>query len=212
MIRCEALCFRYRRSGPTVFRDVTADFPAGAMTALTGPSGSGKSTLLYNLALLLTPTSGRTWLDGVETTGLSDGRRSWLRAQHMGFVFQDALLDPARSILDNVLEGGLYAGCPRRAAVSAARDLLMRLGVEHRIEHRPGEISGGQAQRVALCRALLGRPRLLIADEPSGNLDAGTADEVWSLLQTTAREGACVIVATHDERRAAACEQRLAFL
>lgn len=173
-------------------------FPRGDVTVITGPSGCGKSTLLYLLGLMLTPTAGRIRWDGSEVSALSDAERSRLRAEQVGFVFQDALLDPSRTILDNVTEGGLYAGMRREASRERALRLLERFGVEQRADHRPGEISGGQAQRVALCRALLKDPRLILADEPSGNLDEASADVVWGALFAAATAGATVVVATHD--------------
>nr|WP_232229595.1 ATP-binding cassette domain-containing protein [Cellulomonas bogoriensis] len=190
-------------------QDVDVEFPAGAITALTGPSGSGKSTLLYVLALLLRPTSGHVEWDGRAVEGLDDGARSRLRAARAGFVFQDAMLDPGRTVLDNVCEGALFAGMPRREAERRAVELLERIGVSHRIDHRPGEISGGQAQRVALCRALLTDPDVVFADEPTGNLDHASAEVVWQALTHRARAGATVVVATHDEALAERSDHRV---
>ncbi|WP_223305015.1 ABC transporter ATP-binding protein [Cellulomonas sp. B6] len=170
----------------------------GCVTTLSGPSGAGKSTLLYALALLLRPTSGEVLWDGRPVGRVPDGVRSQLRASRSGFVFQDAMLDPTRSVLDNVLEPSLYAGVPRREARRRALDLLDELGVAHRARHRPGEVSGGQAQRVALCRSLVTSPRVLFCDEPTGNLDAGATEIVWSVLEEYARGGSTVVVATHD--------------
>nr|WP_246247402.1 ATP-binding cassette domain-containing protein [Cellulomonas septica] len=183
-------------------RDLTCKFSEGALTTITGPSGGGKSTLLYLLGLMLTPTAGTVVLDGVATARLPDGERARLRATQIGFVFQDAVLDPARTVLDNVMEGALFTGTSRRVAERRARDLLGALGVEHRHDHRPGQISGGQAQRVALCRALVKSPTIILADEPSGNLDPASADVVWDTLRERAQSGATVIVATHDPLRA----------
>lgn len=168
------------------------------MTAVTGRSGRGKSTLLYLLGLMLTPTAGTVSIRGHAVSGLRDRARSQIRAQHIGFVFQDAALDPSRTLLDNVAEGALYAGIARDTARRQATVLLTDVGVAHRIDHRPGEISGGQAQRVALCRALIKNPDVLLADEPTGNLDPETASVIWSILRARADDGATVIIATHD--------------
>lgn len=129
-------------------------------------------------------------------SSLPDGERSALRSEYLGFVFQDALLDLSRTALDNVLEAQWLAGQPRDE--QAALDLLERFGVRHRAGHRPAEISGGQAQRIALCRALVKRPALILADEPTGNLDTASALTVWEALARAAGQGATVIVATHD--------------
>ncbi len=184
----------------------TETFPPGRISALTGPSGAGKSTLLYLLALLQRPTSGLVLWDGVPAQSLGDTERSRIRATRVGFVFQDALLDPARTVLDNVCEAALYGGMPRLAAVERARELMARFGVAHREEHRPGEISGGQAQRVALCRALLTNPEVVFADEPTGNLDQQSAGVVWGALRAHADSGATVIVSTHDPALVAASD------
>lgn len=197
------LTFGYSRRTPAVLQDLTLDLPVGAVTTLTGPSGSGKSTLLYLLALMVRPTAGTVMWDGVAASSLADGERARLRATDVGFVFQDALLDPSRSVLANVCDSALFAGMPRRIAGSRARELMSRFGVEHRGDHRPGEISGGQAQRVAMCRALLTGPRVVFADEPTGNLDDASAAVVWQALVDHAATGATVVVSTHDRALAA---------
>lgn len=197
MISVEDLGFGYRRDEP-IIAGLSARFESGKVTVVTGPSGCGKSTLLYILGLLLSPCSGSVRLDDEDVGHLADGQRSRLRAVHIGFVFQDASLDPARTVLDNVCEGGIYAGLRRVDARREALRLLERFDVDLRHDHRPGEVSGGQAQRVALCRALLNRPKVLLADEPTGNLDARTAEVVWGALREAATAGAGVVVASHD--------------
>lgn len=197
------LTFAYSRTGPPVIQDLTIDLPTGAVTTLTGASGTGKSTLLYLLALMVRPTAGSVVWDGVPASSLPDGERSRLRATDVGFVFQDALLDPSRSVLANVCDSALFAGMPRQVAVARAREMMGRFGVEHREDHRPGEISGGQAQRVAVCRALLTDPRVIFADEPTGNLDHESAEVVWRALVDHAATGATVVVSTHDRTLAA---------
>ncbi|MCC6619291.1 MAG: ATP-binding cassette domain-containing protein [Chloroflexi bacterium] len=212
MVTIEALSFGYRADEP-IIDGLDAAFAPGEVWAVTGPSGRGKSTLLYLVGLLLTPWAGRIGLGGVgAANALSDHERSRLRGAHIGFVFQDAVLDPARSVLDNVTEPALYAGMARPEARRRAGDLLERFGVRLRADHRPGEVSGGQAQRVALCRALLTAPSLLLADEPTGNLDADSAGIVIDALTAAAHaDGATVLIASHDERIVAACDRVLAL-
>lgn len=206
MIAVHGLEFGYG-SAPPIISDFEARFAAGSMSALVGRSGSGKSTLLYLIGMMLTPRSGSISILGQEAAGLRDYQRAELRARHVGFVFQDALLDPARSVLDNVVEGGLYEPDEPLADLEArARELLAELEVEVEVERRPGQISGGQAQRVALARAFVGQPEIILADEPTGNLDPETADVVWSILADRARAGSTVLIATHDHRRASTCD------
>lgn len=193
---------RYRTHSEMVIKPLSHVFEPGTLTAVTGPSGSGKSTLMYILALMLTPSTGTILWDGDDVAGLTDSGRARLRAQHVGFVFQDAVLDLARTSLDNVLEAASLAGTPRHTAVERAGALMRKFGVAERATHRPGEISGGQAQRIALCRALVKNPSIVFADEPTGNLDETSADIVWTALDDAARGGATVIVATHDSVRA----------
>ncbi|MEO7130024.1 MAG: ABC transporter ATP-binding protein [Dermatophilaceae bacterium] len=198
MLAIEDVRFAYRRGAEELFDGLSHDFEPGSVTALTGASGRGKSTLLYIIGLMLTPAGGRVRLDGTDVSGLSDAGRSRVRAARLGFVFQDAALDPTRSVLDSVIEPCLYAGWSRRAAKARARGLLEQLGVAERAEHRPGEISGGQAQRVAVCRALVNDPAVVLADEPTGNLDRDNATIVLDALREATGPGRTVVIATHD--------------
>ncbi len=179
------------------------------MTAITGPSGRGKSTLLYLLGLMLHPTGGDILVDGVPIGSRRDSDRSHLRAHRFGFVFQDSALDATRSVLDNVTETALYRGIARKDAAASALHLLDRFGVDVSPHRKPGQVSGGQAQRIALCRALLNEPAILLADEPTGNLDPATADIVVAALQEHARAGAAVIVVTHSPDVAAASDREI---
>ena len=209
MIEVSGLSFGYRRGEP-IIDGLDWVFPAGQVTGVTGKSGSGKSTLLYLLGLLLSPWSGRIAYDGASLAAASDRVRSRVRAERIGFVFQDAALDTTRTVLDNIIEGSLYTGLSRKTAVTRAGDLMTRFEVGLRATHRPGEVSGGQAQRVALCRALLNQPRVVLADEPTGNLDTDTARIVIdSLVDLSRDEGATVIIASHDPNVAAACDEVL---
>ncbi|WP_224751525.1 ABC transporter ATP-binding protein [Microbacterium helvum] len=186
-----------------------ADFEAGEVVALTGPSGRGKSTLLYLLGLMLHPTGGDVLVDGVAVSGLRDAHKARLRAGRFGFVFQDAALDASRSVIDNVTETALYRGQPRREATAKARELLDRFGVDVPAGRKPGQVSGGQAQRIALCRALLSDPQILLADEPTGNLDPATSTVVVDALKAHAASGALVVVVTHSPEVAAACDREI---
>ena len=199
-VAVEDLSFAYKRGKPNVLNDVSIECPAGAVTVLTGASGSGKSTLLYLIALMLTPSHGAVTWGASRVDNVPDGRRAALRGTYSGFVFQDAMLDPSRSVLENAIEQGIFHGMTHDQSSARAWELMSRFGGDHRATHRPGEISGGQAQRVALCRALLTDPSVIFADEPTGNPDDAAATLVWDALRERADAGATVIVATHDTR------------
>lgn len=207
-LEVRGLSFEYP-NGFQVFKSLNAQFDEGEVTAITGPSGRGKSTLLYMLGLMLKPLEGEIVANGLATSSLSDSARAQLRAKEFGFVFQDAVLDPSRTVLDNVTEVALYRGASRREARIRAVELLEQFGVQSRVDGKPGQISGGQAQRIALCRALLFSPRILIADEPTGNLDAGSAQTVIEAFHRHAANGGIVIVASHDASLVAQCSQRI---
>ena len=197
MLTVEDLRFGYRRSEP-ILDNLTFEFPPGVLAAVTGVSGRGKSTLLYVLGLMLTPQTGRVFFDGEDVGNWPDRRRSELRARRFGFVFQDAALDPSRTVIDNIAEGALYAGIRRTVARQTAGELMVRFGVDLRADHKPGEVSGGQAARVALCRALVTNPDVILADEPTGNLDTHSAQVVMDALVDEANAGAVVVIASHD--------------
>lgn len=195
----EELRFSYRRAGEELFDGLSHQFAPGAVTVVTGRSGRGKSTLLYLLGLMLSPHAGRVLVGGRAASSMPDTDRSRLRASRIGFVFQDAELDPTRRVIDSVIEPGLYAGRTARRARVRARELLEQFELGHRADHRPGQISGGQAQRVAVCRALVNDPDIVLADEPTGNLDRDNATLVLTALAHAAAERGCtVVVASHD--------------
>jgi ABC-type lipoprotein export system ATPase subunit len=196
-------------SSKTILTHWTDTFESGEVVALTGPSGRGKSTALYLLGLMLKPVDGFISIDGLHASSLRDAQRAHLRAFNFGFVFQDAALDPTRSILDNVVESSLYRGQSRTEALAQASALLNHFGVQVAPNRRPGEVSGGQAQRIALCRAILSRPSVILADEPTGNLDKSTSTLVIDALRAEAERGAVVVVATHDEDVMRSCDRRL---
>lgn len=206
MIEAVDLEFAYPRS-PVTIAGFTGHFDAGELVAVTGPSGCGKSTLLYLLGLMLTPRAGSLWVDGERVDQESDSTRAHRRARQFGFVFQDAALDTTRSVLDNITETALYRGQSPRQLNSSARRLMEQFGVELRASAKPGEVSGGQAQRVALCRALISNPRILLADEPTGNLDPSSTAVVLDGLRRHASSGATVIVVTHDASVVRACDR-----
>lgn len=198
-LRVQDLAFRYSRDGEELFGGLSYEFTEGKVTALTGASGRGKSTLLYILGLMLTPTRGEVILHGRGQSKAPDAARSRVRAAELGFVFQDSALDPSRSIWDSVIEPSLYAGIKRATAIKRAAQLLEELGVGARAEHKPGQISGGQAQRVAVARALINNPAVVLADEPTGNLDPINAAGVLDVLSSVAGTGKrTVVIATHD--------------
>lgn len=199
MLEVKDLRFGYDSgSGEELFGGLSHQFSSHGVTAVTGPSGRGKSTLLYVMGLMLRPSGGSVVINGRPASNLPDHARSALRARQIGFVFQDSVLDPSRKILDAVVEPALYAGVPRAQVTGRARRLLEDLGVAHRADHRPGQISGGQAQRVAVCRALINDPPAVLADEPTGNLDPDNALGVLSALRGYAGSGRTVVIATHD--------------
>ncbi len=192
-----------------VLRGVDLRLEAGSFTALVGPSGSGKSTLLNLIGLLDRATSGRVRLDGRDTSDLDDTALTRLRGDAIGFVFQFHHLLPAFTALENVmLPGVARQGRPDAALRRRAEAMLDRVGLTDRMRYRPGQLSGGQQQRVAIARALCGGPRLVLADEPTGNLDTASSDQIFELMRAINRQdGAAFLVVTHDARIAARCDR-----
>jgi ABC-type lipoprotein export system ATPase subunit len=199
-IAVRGLAFSYKGLGDELFGGLDFEFTPGALTAVTGASGRGKSTMLYVLGLLLQPTRGQVLIGGEPVHALSDAARSTVRAQRIGFVFQDSALDRSRSILHSVMEPGLYAGMTRSASRARAEQLLAQVGLGERAGHRPDQISGGQAQRAAVARALMNDPAVILADEPTGNLDGDNTALVLAALQGATDNGRTVVLATHDPR------------
>lgn len=187
-------------SGPlTVLHDATLELQAGVLTALVGPSGSGKSTLLHIAGLLDAPQSGVVEIASENVTAANDAKRTRLRNRHLGFIYQFHNLLPEFSALENVMLPQRIAGASATAAKSRAADLLNRLGLSERMMHLPSQLSGGEQQRVAIARALANKPAVILADEPTGNLDPATSDSVTALLlQIATEEGVAALIATHN--------------
>lgn len=193
-----------------VLQGVDLTIHPGEVVALVGPSGSGKSTLLHIAGLLDTPTRGHIRVQGQEASRMNDTGRTALRRRAMGFVYQAHLLLPDFSALENVMMPQLIAGVPPRAAKMRALALLEAVDLKKRATHRPGELSGGEQQRVAIARALANNPALLLADEPTGNLDPATAEKVFGLLMRLVREtGLSAFIATHNPDLAAQMDRQV---
>ncbi len=193
-----------------VLKGVTLTVNKGEVVCIVGASGAGKTTLLHILGSLSAPDSGDVAVDGVSLAGLGDQALCALRNRRIGFVFQFHHLLPEFTALENVCIPGYMAGRDRREVEDRARELLHMLGLEHRAWHKPAELSGGEQQRVAIARAIINSPAVLLADEPSGNLDSRNRDEIHRLFfELRDRMGQTVVIVTHDERLAAAADRRI---
>jgi len=211
MIHARALEKAYTKAGNSipVLRGMDIDVERGEFIAITGASGSGKSTLLHILCALDRPSAGRYAFCGREVAGLDDEARSRLRASSFGFVFQGFHLLPQLSILENVSLPFMYCASPQPDAPERARRALERVGLGHRLDHTPAELSGGEMQRAAIARAIVVRPEVVFADEPTGNLDSGTGAQVLDLLAELNRSGTTLVLVTHDADVAARAGRRL---
>jgi putative ABC transport system ATP-binding protein len=196
----------------TALREVSLTVTAGELVAVVGPSGSGKTTLLHVMGSLDRPSAGTVRITGLDLAGLSDRRLAALRASRVGFVFQQFFLAEHTSLLDNVADGLLYAGVPLGQRRDSAAEALAAVGLPDRLHARPTQISGGQRQRVAIARALVGQPAIILADEPTGNLDQATGHALLALLDHLHATGTTIMVITHDERIAARMPRRVEML
>jgi ABC-type lipoprotein export system ATPase subunit len=193
-----------------VLDDVSLDVGSGEIVALMGPSGSGKSTLMNILGCLDGPTRGTYHLGGRDVSTLTPRERAWVRLHYIGFVFQSFYLIADHTVLENVTLPLYYAGVAREEREARAIEIIERVGLGHRLSHRPSQLSGGEKQRVAIARAVSGKPRLLLADEPTGALDTKTGNDVMTLLlELHAARGLTLIIVTHDPEVAEFCHRKI---
>jgi putative ABC transport system ATP-binding protein len=195
--------------GVTALRGVSVEIPGGDQVAVIGPSGSGKTTMLTIMGTLERPTSGEVRVAGCDVVQASDSDLAGLRAHEIGFVFQSFHLQEAMTAVDNVANGMLYTGARAAARREAARAALERVGLGHRLGHRPPQLSGGERQRVAVARALAKGPKIILADEPTGNLDSKSGGDIIALLHELASDGATLVLITHDANIAASFGRRI---
>jgi putative ABC transport system ATP-binding protein len=195
--------------GVEALRGVSVEIPGGDQVAVIGPSGSGKTTMLTIMGTLERPTSGEVHVAGCDVVQASDGDLAGLRAHEIGFVFQSFHLQESMTAIDNVANGMLYTGARAAARREAARAALDRVGLGHRLGHRPPQLSGGERQRVAVARALAKGPKIILADEPTGNLDSKSGGDIIALLHELASDGATLVLITHDANIAASFGRRI---
>jgi putative ABC transport system ATP-binding protein len=213
VIQVAGLVKDYSRGSSVVhaLRSISLEVQQGEFVAVMGPSGSGKSTFMNLIGCLDRPTAGSYLLDGVEVTSLSRTQLADLRNRKLGFIFQGFNLLPRMNALDNVMLPMVYAGVPLGTRRQRAQVALRAVGLEARMHHRPNEMSGGQQQRVAIARALVNTPSLILADEPTGNLDSRTSVEIMAILQRLNQAGATIVLVTHEPDIATYCSRVVAF-
>ena len=202
-IRLENVCYTYgsdTTSEIKALNNVNLEINKGEFVSIMGPSGCGKSTLLNIMGLLDSPTSGDIEIDGINVCGMSDKELAHFRNQKLGFIFQNFHLIPSLNVIDNVALPLLYRkGLSASERKSKAEKVLKKVGLSHRMKHLPSQLSGGQSQRVAIARAIIGNPEIILADEPTGNLDSKTGIEIMNILHQLNTEGTTIVMVTHDE-------------
>lgn len=211
MIELKHLCRSYRMGSETVnaLQDFTLDIEAGDYLSIMGPSGSGKSTLLNQLGLLDSPSSGEYCLDGIATTELNEAEKARFRNEHIGFVFQAYHLINRLTALENVELPLVLKGVPASQRRVKATELLKTLGLNDLLNRRPQQLSGGQRQRIAIARAVITQPKIVLADEPTGNLDRASGQEVITLLETLNNQGMTLVIVTHDSDLGARAKRQI---
>lgn len=213
VLRLAGITKAYNKGAPnevTVLRGIDLEVAKGEVVALVAPSGAGKSTLLHIAGLLDTPDAGSVAIGGEDMTGQSDRKRTRVRRADVGFIYQFHHLLPEFTALENIVLPQLADGVGGADAENRAMELLTQVGIAHRSDHRPAALSGGEQQRVAFCRALANQPRLLLADEPTGNLDPGTSDQVFAALMDLVRStGLSAVIATHNLELAARMDRQI---
>lgn len=209
MIRLQGIAKQYRMGDQTVhaLQGIDLRIESNEMVAFIGASGSGKSTMMNIVGCLDQPSGGEYWLNGREVATMSGDDLAHVRNQEIGFIFQSFHLLPRASALDNVAQPLIYRGTPLRERLAQAERALQRVGLGERMHHRPNELSGGQRQRVAIARALVGNPSILLADEPTGNLDSTTSREIMELIREVHEGGQTVIIVTHEPEIAEQCQR-----
>jgi putative ABC transport system ATP-binding protein len=209
MIRLQGVTKQYQMGDQTVhaLQGIDLQIDRNEMIAFIGASGSGKSTMMNIVGCLDRPSSGEYWLNGREVATMSSDDLARVRNQEIGFIFQSFHLLPRASALDNVAQPLIYRGVPLRERLALAEQALQRVGLGERMHHRPNELSGGQRQRVAIARALVGNPSILLADEPTGNLDSSTSQEIMELIRAVHAGGQTVVMVTHEPEIAEQCQR-----
>jgi len=200
-----------RKLGQTeILKNLSLEIGRGELVSIMGPSGSGKTTLLYLMGALDRPDQGEIYINGTGISSLKDTARTRLRQRELGFIFQFHFLLPELTALENVAIAAMLADVPRLEAEKRARALLDQVGISHRLQHRPGQLSGGEQQRIAIARALINRPHLMLADEPTGNLDSDNTEKVFELLQALNREHQlAMVLVTHDQELAQRTQRQI---